>query len=139
MFASLDTARSSLHTIASDFSASSLSLEAATRVVDQLGAITRVVDGMLAQAARRVAELSGDDGCAAVGRLLGVSGGAVRASVATAKKLDGFAATDAAVRSGQLSATEAGLIAGAATLNPDAEEHLLRVAKQGLVPLRDAC
>jgi hypothetical protein len=56
MFASLDTTRSSLHTIASDFSASSLSLEAATRVVDQLGAITRVVDGMLAQAARRVAE-----------------------------------------------------------------------------------
>jgi hypothetical protein len=139
MFASLDTARSSLHTVASDFSAGSLSLEAATRVVDQLGAITRVVDGMLGQAARRVAELSDDDGCAAVGRLLGVSGGAVRASVATAKQLDGLAATDAAVRAGQLSATEAKLIAGAATLNPDAEEHLLRVAKQGLVPLRDAC
>ncbi len=117
----------------------SLSLEAATRIVDQLGAITRVVDGMLGKAAKQVADLSVDNGHAVVAGLLGAGIGEVRDAVATAKKLEELPATDAAVRSGLLSAKEASLIAAAATLNPAAEAHLLRVAKQGLVPLRDAC
>ncbi len=139
MFASLDTARITLNSVALEFDASALSPEAATRVVDQLGAIRRVVDGMLGQAAKRVAETSADNGCAAVGRLLGIGTGEVRSAVATAKKLEALPATDAAVRAGRLSSKEATLIADAATLNPDAEAHLLGVAKQGLVPLRDAC
>jgi hypothetical protein len=77
MFASLDVARSALNSAAADFDAGTLSPEVATRVVDQLGAITPVADGMLGKAA--------------------------------------------------------------ATINPDAEQHLLDVAKHGLVPLRDAC
>jgi hypothetical protein len=139
MFALLDTARITLNSVAADFDASSLSPEAATRVVDELGAITRVVDGMLGKAAKQVADTSAENGCAAVARLLGVSTGVVRSAVATAKKLENLPATAVAVRSGALSATEATLIADAATLNPDAEAHLLDVAKQGLVPLRDAC
>jgi hypothetical protein len=139
MFASLDTARSALNSVAADFDASALSPEMATRVVDQLGAIQRVVDGMLGKAAKRVAETSVDNGCAAVGRLLGVGTGEVRSAVATAKKLEALPATDAAVRAGGLSAREATLIADAATINPAEEQHLLKVAKQGLVPLRDAC
>ena len=139
MFASLDTARSTLNSVAADFDASALSAETATRVVDQLGAIRRVVDGMLGKAAKQVADMSADNGCAAVARLLGVGTGEVRSAVATAKKLEALPATAAAVRAGWLSSKEATLIAEAATINPDAEEHLLGVAKQGLVPLRDAC
>ncbi len=94
---------------------------------------------MLGKAARRVAETSAENGSAEVGRLLGVGTGEVRSAVSTAKKLEALPATDAAVRAGRLSAKEATLIADAATINPAEEEHLLAVAKQGLVPLRDAC
>ncbi len=139
MFALLDGTRSTLNSIALEFDAAALSPEAALRVVDQLGAIRRVVDGMLGKAAKQAAETSADNGCAAVGRLLGVGTGEVRSAVVTAKKLEELPATDAAVRAGRLSSKEATLIADAATINPDAEEHLLGVAKQGLVPLRDAC
>jgi Domain of unknown function (DUF222) len=128
-----------LTSVAADFDASTLSPEAATRVVDQLGAIGRVVDSMLAKAAQRVVETDPNMGCAGVAHMLGVSTGVVRSAVATEKKLEELPATDAAVRAGQLSSTEAKLIADAATLNPAAEEELLRVALQGLVPLRDAC
>jgi len=139
MFASLDTARITLKSVALEFDACALSPEAATRVIDQLGAIRRAVDGMLGKAAKRVAETSADNGCAAVGQLLGTGTGEVRSAVDTAKKLEELPATDAAVRAGQLSSKEATLIADAATLNPAAEEELLRAAKHGLVPLRDAC
>jgi Domain of unknown function (DUF222) len=139
MFASLDTARITLNSVATDFDASALSPEAATRVVDQLAAIRRVVDGMLGKAAKRVADTSVDNGCAAVARLLGVGTGEVRAAVTTAKKLEDLPATDAAVRAGRLSSREAKLIADAATINPAAEAELLGTVKQGLVPLQDAC
>jgi Domain of unknown function (DUF222) len=139
MFASLDTARVSLTSVAMEFDASALTPEAAVRVVDQLGAISRVVDGMLGQVARRVAETTNDNGCAAVAGLLGVGTGEVRSAVETAKKLEELPATAAAVRAGRLSAKEAALIADAATINPAEEQHLLGVAKLGLVKLRDAC
>ena len=139
MFASLDTARSALNSVALEFDADALSPEAATRVVDQLGAIRRVVDGMIGKAAKRVAETTANNGCGAAARLLGVGAGEVRGAVDTAKKLEELPATEAAVRAGRLSSKEAALIADAATINPDAEAHLLRVAEQGLVPLRDAC
>jgi uncharacterized protein DUF222 len=139
MFALLDTARISLTSVAMEFDASALTPEAAVRVVDQLGAIRRVVDGMLGQVARRVAETTHDNGCAAVARLLGVGTGEVRSAVETATKLEELPATAAAVRAGRLSPKEARLIADAATINPAEEQHLLGAAKQGLVPLRDAC
>ncbi len=139
MFASLDTARITLNSVALEFDAAALSPEAATRVVDQLGAIRRVVDGMIGKAARRVAETAKNNGCGATARLLGVGTGEVRSAVETTKKLDELPATAAAVREGRLSSREATLIADAATINPAEEQHLLGAAKQGLVPLRDAC
>ncbi len=139
MFASLDAARITLNSIGLEFDACALSPEVALRVVDQLGAIRRVVDGMLGKAAKQVAETSTDNGCATVGRLLGVGTGEVRSVVETAKKLEALPATDAAVRAGRLSSHETKLIADAATINPSAEAELLRIAEQGLVPLQDAC
>jgi Domain of unknown function (DUF222) len=102
-------------------------------------AIQRVVDGLLGKAAKRVADTSVDNGCAAVGRMLGVGTGEVRSAVETARKLEELPATDAAVRAGRLSSRDTKLIADAATLNPAAEEQLLGTVKQGLVPLQDAC
>ncbi len=141
MFASLDTTRSTLNSIALEFDAAALSPEAALRVVDQLGAIRRVVDGMLGKAAARVASTntSAHDASGLVARVLGVSSGEVRDAITTAKRLETLPATDAAVRHGRLSAREAALIAGAAAKNPAAEANLLGIAEQGLVPLRDAC
>ncbi len=139
MFASLDTARTTLNSIAREFDAAALSPEAAVRVVDQLAAIRRVVDGMLGKVARRVADTTPDNGCASVARILGVGTGEARTAVETATKLEQLPATDAAVRAGRLSSKEAKLIADAATINPAAEESLLRAAGQGLVTLQDAC
>jgi hypothetical protein len=141
MFASLMSARSMLDEIALAFDASSLSAAEAVRVVDELGSIRRVVDGMVAKAARRVAEThSGSQSAAAsVARSLGVGVGEVRGAIETATKLEGLPATDRAVREGRLSGREAQLIAGAASHNPSAEAELLAIAKHGLVPLQDAC
>ena len=115
------------------------------RVVDELGAIRRAVDGMLAMTANRVAATdahaaNGDRSAAtAVARLLGVGVGEVRSAMDTAEKLSQLPLVDAAVREGKLSAVEARLIAGAATVNPEAEQELLDGAEHGLVPLKDAC
>ncbi len=113
----------------------------AGRVVLELGLIWRLVDGMVASAARRAAETSASaaDAVASVAKTLGVGAGEVRGAIETAKRREELAATDRMVREGRLSATEAQLIAGAAAKNPAAEESLLAIAGQGLVPLRDAC
>ncbi|MDQ1477915.1 MAG: hypothetical protein QOE62_3144 [Actinomycetota bacterium] len=141
MFVSLVAARTLLDEIALAFDAPALSAAEAVRVVDELGSIRRVVDGMLAKSARRVAEThSGSQtAAAAVARSLGVGVGEVRGAIETATKLEHLPATDRAVREGRLSGREAELIAGAASRNPSAEAELLAIAEQGLVPLQDAC
>ena len=102
----------------------------------------RVVDGMVAKAAKRVAETSDrrrrgarSHGCCGVGT------GEVRGRDRRPRRSSStLPATDAAVRAGRLSAAEAKLIAG----RRDGESGrgsttCLTVAEQGLVPLRDAC
>jgi hypothetical protein len=71
--------------------------------------------------------------------MLGVPTGEVRSAIETAEGVEELPAVDAAVRAGELSALQARLIAGAANVNPDAQAELLRTAKLGLVPLKDAC
>jgi hypothetical protein len=139
MFASLIAARRVLDEIVLEFDA--LSAEAAMRVVDELGVIRRLVDGMLAKAAKRVADADAGvrDGAAVVARTLGVRPGEVRAAIETVTQLENLPATDAAVREGKLSVAEAQLIAAAAAANPGAEQELLEQAEQGLVSLKDAC
>ncbi|MDQ1454439.1 MAG: hypothetical protein QOH28_59 [Actinomycetota bacterium] len=145
MFASLASSRNLLDDVARTFDASSLSAEAVLRAVDELGAIRRVVDGMLAKAAKRVDETNAHGGVGAhnaaalVARTLGVGTGEVRAAIQTASRLERLPATDAAVRAGKLSARAAQLIAETAIVNPAAEESLLESAEGGLIPLRDAC
>ena len=137
----MTAARRELDEIALGFDATSLSPEVARRVVDELGAIGRVVDGMIGQVAKRVVEThtGGGSAAASVARTLGCGAGAVRSAIETATKLEALPATDLAVREGRLSSTEARLIADAATVNRAAEQELLDLAGKGLVPLRDAC
>ena len=56
MFTSFAAAREALEGVARDFDASSLNGDDARRTVDELGAIRRLTDGMLAKAAKRVAD-----------------------------------------------------------------------------------
>jgi hypothetical protein len=109
--------------------------------VEELGVIRRLVDGMLASAAKRVAEAhTGESNAAAmVARTLGVRTGEIQAAIKTATRLENLPATERAVHAGELSAVEAQMIAEAATHNPAAEQELLDIAAQGLVPLHDAC
>jgi hypothetical protein len=139
MFASLVSARRALDAIALSFDASALAPQAALSVVDELGSIRRLVDGMIAQAAKRVSDTRAGDAVPLVARTLGVGTGEVRAALETASRLANLPLTDVAVREGRLSAGATQLIAAAATANPAAEEQLLKVAAAGLAPLRDAC
>ena len=130
---------------ARDFDASSLSHDDALRAVEALGTMRRLVDGMLARAAKHVADTTPAaeggvrTGTALVARTLGVRTGEVRAAIITATRLRDLPATDAAVRAGRLSSLQAHMIAETATVNPSAEAELLAAAEVGLVPLNDAC
>jgi hypothetical protein len=111
--------------------ASALSPQAALRVVDELGLIRRLVDGMTAKAAKRA--IDGDAhvgfGAKAVAHTLGVATGEVRAAIKTASQLESLPYTDRAVREGLLSARAAQLIADAAIANPAAAARLLETAE----------
>ncbi|HTL84875.1 MAG TPA: DUF222 domain-containing protein [Acidimicrobiia bacterium] len=133
MFVSVKEARCALEEAASELDAERMLLPDVDATIDELARIIRLAHGMVGKLARRKGVAK------AVARALHVSTGEVRSAVETAELLAEFPETDAAVRRGELSAREAQLIAGAAIVIPDAEQSLLDVAKQGLVPLRDAC
>jgi hypothetical protein len=70
----------------------------------------------------------------------GTSKAVSRGVLATSKKLAKLPATCAALRRGELSASQAECVADAASHNRDAEEHLLRTAEtSSLGELRDEC
>ena len=147
MFSTLTSTRAALETLALEFEPRTLTGEQAVRVVTELGAIRRLVDGMLGKAANRVDETSahtrngGSDRDAAqlVSRSVGADASEARRVISTAKKLERLPETDAAVRAGRLSARQAELVADAAIANPGAERDLLAAAGEGMVPLKDAC
>src|SRR6266550_6117459 len=129
--------RERLEKLASDFDPGSLTGEQAVWLVEQLGAIRRLIDGMLAKAAKRVDDThahksSGDrDAAGLCARAVGVGVREARRAIETAEKLERLSATDAAVRDGSLSARQAQMIADAATINPEAECDLIATASLG--------
>jgi hypothetical protein len=145
MFDALMTTRMTLASLAGEFEPDALSGEEAVRVVTVLGVIYRLTEGLLAKAARRVAETSayvpsGDcDAAQFYARAVGVGAGEAHRVLGMAKRLEALPETAAAVREGRLSGRQAELVAGAATWNPGAERKLLAAASAGMVPLRDAC
>ncbi|MGH9230467.1 MAG: DUF222 domain-containing protein [Acidimicrobiales bacterium] len=63
-------------------------------------------------------------------RSSGGSVGAARSGLETSKRVRGLAATQAALRRGELSRAQADTIADAASVNPDAEQSLLAAAQR---------
>jgi hypothetical protein len=127
------------------FDARGCSGQEAIDLVAVLGRQRRLIDGMLAKAAKRVedtaaytytGERNAGELCE---RLVGVTSGEAKRAIETAGRLEALPLTDAAVRAGRLSARQADLIASTAMDEPAAEKALLRVAAKGMVPLRDEC
>jgi hypothetical protein len=145
MFSTIASVRADVARVTRDFAPERLSAAQAVELVEQLGVVRNLIDGMLAKAAKRVDDTrahrgTGDrDAAALCGRLTGTVVRDQRRAIETAVKLEALPATDAAVRDGRLSARKAQMIADAATINPDAEDNLIVTAAEGLVPLRDAC
>jgi hypothetical protein len=147
MFDTLTSTRTALETLAREFESRTLAGEQAVRAVTELGAIRRLVDGMLGKAAQRVEETSAHkrngesdrDAAQLVGRAVGADASEARRLISTAKKLEELPEVDAAVRAGRLSARQAEMVADAATANPAAERELLAAAGEGMVPLKEAC
>jgi hypothetical protein len=139
------TARRSLERFARDLDAGALSGAQAARLVVELGAIRRLTDGVLARAAKRVADTNayarhGDRSAAEwCARVVGVGSGEAKRAIENAGRLESLPETDAAVRAGRLSAAQAELIASAAGHDPGAEHELLETATEGLASLREAC
>jgi len=145
MFEHLTMMRTAAETVAREFDPDLITGREAVRVVEEAGVVLRLVQGVLARAARRVAQTdahvgAGDkDAAQCVARVVGVTVGEARRTIGHAELLAGLPATDAAVREGRLSARQTGLIVEAASRNPAAEPALLAAAGQGLAPLKDAC
>ena len=147
MFDTLGTTRTALENLARGFEPRTLTGEQAVRVVEELGAIRRLVDGMFGKAAMRVEETSAHkrngkserDAAQLVARAVGADTSEARRVISTAKKLEKLPETDAAVRAGRLSARQAELVADAATANPGAERALLTAAGEGVATLKEAC
>src|SRR2546423_6257396 len=140
MFAELAAAGRALAGAASRFDADALTGDDAIRAVDELAVIRRLADGMIAKAAKRVADTAaharrGDRNAASlVGRTLGVGSGEALAAIDMAAKLEQLPATEAAVRAGQLSSRQAQMIADAAAVNPAARTRLPHPAADRLRP-----
>ncbi|HEX4490247.1 MAG TPA: DUF222 domain-containing protein, partial [Acidimicrobiia bacterium] len=117
----------------------------AARVVDELGVIHRLTEGLLARAAKRLAETSGTgrgserDAARCYARAVGIDASEAKRAIVTARRLEDLPETAAAVREGRLSARQAQLVAEAAVHDPSAERDLLDAAAEGMVPLKDAC
>jgi len=147
MFDTITSIRTALESMARDFEPRTLTAEQAVRAVTELGAIRRLVDGLIGKTALRVEETtayqrngrSDRDAAQLVGRAVGADSSEARRVISTAKKLGDLPEIDAAVRAGRLSARQAELVADAASANPAAESDLLAAAGQGMVPLRAAC
>ena len=137
--------RTALEELAASFEPCTVTHEQAARLVDELGRIHRLTEGLLARAAKRVAETAGcrkgaeRDAAQLYARAVGVEASEAQRVMQTARRLESLPETAAAVREGRLSARQAQFVADAAKHDPAAEDELLAAAEQGMVPLKDAC
>ena len=99
-------AESALGTAAAGFDASVCTGREAIDLVEVLGRQRRLIDGMIAKAAKRVEDTAAYtyDGHRNTGelceKLVGVASGEAKRAIATAAKLESLPAVDAAVRAG---------------------------------------
>src|SRR4051794_31113464 len=145
MFDRISSTRSAMEELAASFEPCTLTHDQAVRLVNELGVIHRLAEGVLAKAVKRVADTAGchkgaeRDAAQLYARAVGVEASEARRAMATARCLDRLPETGAAVRDGRLSARQAQFVAEAAKHDPAAESELIAAAQQGMVPLKDAC
>jgi len=134
-----------LDALARDFDASALTPSQAVAALRELSAIRNVIDGLISAVGVQIEEsgahkMRGERSAAAfVARELGERVGEVREMLDAAANVRLLPAVDDAVRDGQLSARQMKMVAGAAAVNPDATERLLKAAPYGMQTLRDEC
>src|SRR4051812_17945112 len=133
-----------LRSVAHELDAETCSGQEALDLVEALGVTRRLVDGMVARAAKRVEDTAahtyGGDRNAAevVERLVGVTTGEAKRGIEVAAHLRSLPGTAAALRAGRLSTRNAELIVAGAADDPSLERELLLAAEQGTTPLRYA-
>ncbi len=140
----LVAARSALEAAARSFDAGCSGREA-VELMEELGTITRLADGMTGRVAKRVADTQahvrhGDRSAAEFcGRVAGVGTGEAKRAIDNANKLESLPETQAAVAAGRLSARQAELIANVAVHDPSSQAELIGRADEGMTRLNDAC
>ena len=145
MFDTLHSVRSALETTASNLVIARLDGPDALRLVGELGAIRRLTDGLIANAAARCDATyahrpsGAKDAATAVGRAVGVTRAEAQRSIDLVAALRKRPLTDTAVRHGPLSIRQAEMIVAVATTNPAAEGELIDTAIQGMAALQNAC
>src|SRR5262245_60183226 len=146
IFAELDAAVARLDAVVRELEPGLVDAVGATRLVDVFARGERLCAAGKALAARRVDECGTwrQDGARSGAHWLAArSGGTVgeaERALRTARALDELPATEAAFRSGVISATQANEIAEAASGSPVAEAELLETACESSVKvLRDEC
>jgi hypothetical protein len=145
VFAAVGQAESALSGLAGGFDPAGLDRDGSVALLDRLGRVRRLTDGLIAKTAERVAATegagrSGDrDAAATCAKALRSSSGEARGLIWIGQKLAESEVLDAAVRAGELTPKEASLIADTTKLVPGAEVSLLAASKSGMRALEDAC
>src|SRR5262249_40634583 len=129
-----------------DFDPVSIPLTEAVAVYESLAHMERLISGAKLRLAARV-EASNDwrrtghrSATDCLARLSGTSAGAAHAELAASQRLVSLPGTEQAVRHGELSTVQAVAVADAASVDPTAEDRLLRTAARRTVrELRDDC
>ncbi|MBM3660565.1 MAG: DUF222 domain-containing protein, partial [Actinobacteria bacterium] len=134
MVRSVRALREKLGELVAEFDPRLVDARTARDLVEEFGAIERMAAAARTLAAGRVATTrvwadEGDRSAAHwLARTTGTTVGDAVATLETARHLDGFEATEAAFRAGDLSLAQAGAITKAAAADPHAEGDLLAVA-----------
>jgi hypothetical protein len=136
MFAPLDTVRSGLAGICHDLAPDDLTPDRAAAAIDELAGIARLAEGAIVRLADRVDDTvtgaEGENGPARwLARHTGQSVTTAGRYLAASEALARLAATDRALRDGELTATQAHEVTSAAALDPGAEADLLALGRDG--------
>lgn len=144
MIERIRSARADMEVMAGELDVAGCSGRDALDLLAELGALRRLVDGMLTRATKRVDETGaytydGDRSTAETyARVVGTDRGEARRVIEVAAHLRSLPGTDAALRAGRISTRAAEQIVAGAAGDPAIEGELLAAADRGLVPLRDA-
>jgi hypothetical protein len=145
----LETVRESvesLRRLLAGFDPAGLDGAQARELAEQFSELERLAAAGRTLAAGRVAETAAwsaggfRDAGAWLASVSGTTVGQARATIETAERMSALPATERALRAGELSAAQVGLVASAASADPGAEQQLLAAAaRNGVKGLKTEC